>query len=166
MPTYLTCFLAAAASPAAPAEEAHCPAPLIRSRPWRYINLLTYLLTYTLSDVRDCLSVHNGDVPREAATFQPRDQSETVWPLAIRADQPSWLLCCGNVCTSKGPVDQVIELLVADASAGALSAREAMRTTGVNHGATRTLVRLHISSPSRSATATLTASFFVIINKT
>ena len=73
-----------------------------------------------LGDVRDCQGVHNGDIPREAATFPPRDQSETVWPLAIRADQPSWLLCCGDVCTSKGPVDQVIELLVAGASAGAL----------------------------------------------
>jgi len=65
-----------------------------------------------LSDVRDgqlltnLHSVHNGDVPGKVP---PRDQSKTVWPLAIRADQPSWLFCH----TSEGPVDQVIELLVA-----------------------------------------------------
>ena len=40
----------------------------------------------TLSDTRDGQSVHNGDVPRNAATFPPRDQSETVWSLIIIKD--------------------------------------------------------------------------------
>jgi len=49
MLAYLTCFLAAAASAAAPCRRV------------------------ALSDVLS-YSVHDGDVPRKAATFLPRDQ--------------------------------------------------------------------------------------------
>jgi len=34
-----------------------------------------------LGDVRSGQSVHDGDVPRKAATFPPRDQCKTIWSL-------------------------------------------------------------------------------------
>ena len=52
----------------------HCSAPLIRSRPWRYINLLTYLLTFTLAESYLSRAVHEAGAAAEMAASRKEEK--------------------------------------------------------------------------------------------
>ena len=96
---YLTCFLAAAASTAASAEEAH----------W---------VTYEEAKVSTMVTSQERQRPsRQGISVRPSGFLPSV------RTSPAGSFAAGiSARLSEGSVDQIIELLVAGASAGALSA--------------------------------------------